>query len=78
MHSRAFFRQWYYGATHTLFFFLLQHCLSIGKRQCIKNSKCNSLENPAATATKRKGWHCVYSTNCANDVKSIRNFINQL
>lgn len=21
MHSRAFFRQWYYGATHTFFFF---------------------------------------------------------
>lgn len=27
---------------------------------------------------EKKVWHCVLSTNCANDVKSIRNFISQL
>lgn len=78
MHSRAFFRQWYYGATHTFFFFTAAPSFYWQKAMYKKNSKCNSLENPAATATKRKGWRCVHSTNCANDVKSIRNFINQL
>lgn len=55
---------------------LLQRLGSFGRRGCKKNS--NSSDKPAATLQKKKIWHCVLITNCANDVKSIRNFISQL